>query len=205
MGKKKTPKDIFETQCWLNKVISDPYQVLANVFFSSGVQHLRSFVKEIMESAIDKNIYKTKSPADALLYKRYIASLIKVANILKEKKSSEIKINNGDLLDNRYFACGRLLTDDWSDFPRFLSKKEFCNPYIVFRKFFKSYALNSWLTALTDIIDGALCPEESHLFLNEITIYTKLVKLIEAAHLIDVREVVHVDGLLKGRSNDINY
>ena len=95
-----------------------------------------------------------------------------------------------------------MLDDDWTDFPRFLSRKEYCNPYAVFRKFFKYQSLDGWLTIWRDIIDGALCPEEARFSINELTVYTYLVKLVEAAHLIDVRETVHVRGRLKNRASE---
>jgi hypothetical protein len=63
--------------------------------------------------------------------------------------------------------------------------------------------LDSWLTIWKDIIDGALCPEEARLSINEISVHTQLVKLTEAAHLIDVRENVHVRGRLKNRRIEI--
>jgi hypothetical protein len=156
-----------------------------------------------MECCISAKIYKDKPAADVLLSMRIIHSVIKAAHILKEKKSSEIVIDKNDLLNNKYFCCNRMLNDDWTDFPRFLSKKEYCNPYAVFRKFFKYQSLDSWLTIWKDTIDGALCPEEARFSINEITVYTQLEKLIEAAHLIDVRENVHVGGRLKNRRIEI--
>jgi hypothetical protein len=38
--------------------------------------------------------------------------------------------------------------------------------------------------------------------LEMIAIYSHLVKLVEAAHLINVREVIHIGGILKNRSID---
>ncbi len=200
MPKNKVVEDLFATQCWLYKSITDPYQVFANIFDASGVQNLRVVIQKILEAAISNRIYQEKSPADVLLYKRYIDSLIRVAAIVKQKKASEIKISSHMLLADKHFYCGRLPGDEWDDFPRFLSKKEYRNPYSVFRKFFKYYTLDKWLTVWKDSIEGSLGNHEFRLGINEISVHIHLVKLIEAAHLIDVREVTHVNGSLKNSS-----
>jgi hypothetical protein len=198
--KTESPIDEFDTQCWVNEIITDPYQVIAESFFCSGFYNLKSTIKKLMEYCISPKMYKDKPAADVLLYMRIIHSVIKAAHILKEKQFSELVINKNDLLNNKYFFSSRMLDDDWTDFPRFLSRKEYCNPYSVFRKFFKYQSLDGWLTIWRDIIDGALCPEEARFSINELTVYTYLVKLVEAAHLIDVRETVHIRGRLKNRA-----
>ena len=198
--KTESPIDEFDTQCWVNEIITDPYQVIAESFFCSGFYNLKSTIKKLMEYCISPKMYKDKPAADVLLYMRIIHSVIKAAHILKEKQFSELVINKNDLLNNKYFFSNRMLDDDWTDFPRFLSRKEYCNPYAVFRKFFKYQSLDGWLTIWRDIIDGALCPEEARFSINELTVYTYLVKLVEAAHLIDVRETVHIRGRLKNRA-----
>jgi hypothetical protein len=198
--KTESPIDELDTQCWVNEIITDPYQVIAESFFCSGFYNLKRTIKKLIECCISPKMYKDKPAADVLLYMRIIHSVIKAAHILKEKQFSELVINKNDLLNNKYFFSNRMLDDDWTDFPRFLSRKEYCNPYAVFRKFFKYQSLDSWLTIWQDIIDGALCPEEARFSINELTVYTYLVKLVEAAHLIDVRETVHIRGHLKNRA-----
>src|SRR5665647_2192087 len=79
----------------------------------------------------------------------------------------------------------------------FCLKRSIVIPTQYSENFFKYQYLESWLTTWKNIVDGALCPEEARFSINELTIYTHLVKLVEAAHLIDVRETVHVRGHLK--------
>jgi len=197
--KKKSIEDEFDTQCWLNDIIPDPYKVITELFASSECWHLRSVIKKLLRYTISAKIYPDKPPCDVILYMRMISSTIRAAYILKDKKRSEIVIDEDDLLNKKYYRSHYTCCDNWTDFPRFLSKKEYCNPYLVFRKFFKYQSLENWLNIWRNIIDGALCPDESRFFINEILVYTHLVKLIEAAHLIDVREIVQVRGRLKNR------
>lgn len=194
-----TPQDVFDTECWLAQRIADPYQVIAELFISVEAWHLRDVIRRLLQYTISNEIYADKPPCDVMLYMRMIFSTIKSAYALKDKQRSEIVVDEDDMLNPKYFQSSLMCCDAWTDFPRFLSKKEYCNPYLVFRKFFKYQSLESWLAIWRNIIDGALCPHESRYFINEILVYTHLVKLVEAAHLIDVRETVHVGGCLKNR------
>ena len=104
--------DEFDTRCWVNQVITDPYQVIAESFFCKGMYDLKSIIKKLIECSISPKIYKDKPAADILLYMRIIHSAIKASYILKEKKSSEIVVDKNDLLNNKYFCCNRMLNDD---------------------------------------------------------------------------------------------
>ena len=92
-----------------------------------------------------------------------------------------------------------MTSSDWEDLPHFLSVKEFCNPYKVFRKFFKYQQRDEWMHDLEDTVDCALSKNGGELGLEMIAIYSHLAKLTEAAHLINVREVTHIGGILKNR------
>ncbi len=197
--KEESPKDVFETKCWLYNVISDPYQVFAESFSMAGLAHLRSFIKKILHYAEANEIYRKESPCDALLCMRVIRSLIKAADRLKEKKNGPIIDSAEDVFNKKYYCSHYLTSSQWEDFPRFLSLKEFCNPYKVFKKFFKYQDTHAWLHDLQETVDCALSKNIGELGLEMIAIYSHLVKLVEAAHLINVREVTHIGGMLKNR------
>lgn len=199
MKDKNTREDIFDTQCWLNDIMTDPYKLIGELFTNSECWHLRIVIKRLLQYTISPEIYTDKPPCDVILYMRMINSTIRAAYALKDKKRSGIVVDKHDLLNNKYYRSHYAYCDTWTDFPRFLSKKEYCNPYLVFRKFFKYQSLENWLSTWRNIIDGALCHEESRFFINEILVYTHLVKCIEAAHLIDVRRTVHSKGDLTER------
>ena len=135
--KEESPKDIFDTRCWLYQVHTDPYQVFAEAFSTAGMDFLRRFIKKILHYAEANEIYCQKSPCDVLLFMRVIRSLIKAADHLKEIKKGPITVSEGDAFNKKYYRSHYLSSNEWEEFPRFLSVKEFCNPYKVFRKFFK--------------------------------------------------------------------
>ncbi len=61
------------------------------------------------------------------------------------------------------------------------------------------YDADEWAHDLEEIVDCALSKNNRELGLEMVTIYSHLVKLTEAAHLINVREVTHIGGILKTR------
>jgi hypothetical protein len=197
--KEESPKDIFETECWFYNIITDPYQVFAEAFSTAGMDFLRRFIKKILHYAEANEIYREKSPCDVLLFMRIIRSLIKAADSLKEIKKGPILVSEGDAFNKKYYRSHYVSSNEWEEFPRFLSVKEFCNPYKVFRKFFKYQDLDSWVHDFEETADCALSKNSGELGLEMIAIYSHLVKLTEAAHLINVREVTHIGGLLKNR------
>lgn len=196
---KTLTNDEFETKCWLYVIINDPYQVFAEAFSTAEMDFLRSFTKKILSCAESEEIYRQKSPCDALLFMRVIRSLVKAAYSLKEIKNGPIMVSEGDAFNKKYYSSNYPSPCDWGDFPRFLSVKEFCNPYKVFGKFFKYKDCESWVHDLEEIVDAALSKNKGELGLEMITIYSHLAKLIEASNLINVREVTHVGGILKTR------
>jgi hypothetical protein len=197
--KEESPEDIFETECWLYRVITDPYQVFAEAFSMAAIAHLRSFIKKVLHYAEVNEIYRQESPCDILLFMRVIRSLIKAADDLKEKMNGPIIDSEEDFFNKKYYCSHYLSSTPWTDFPRFLSVKEFCNPYKVFRKFFKYQDMHTWVHDLEETADCALSKNSGELGLEMIAMYSHLVKLTEAAHLINVREVTHIGGLLKNR------
>ncbi|MEO6683511.1 MAG: hypothetical protein ABIN48_11880 [Ginsengibacter sp.] len=196
----KLPTDIFNTQRWFDKDITDPYQVVAEFFSHAEVYHFRSVIKKLLFYAESDKIYKGKPPADVYLYMRIIDSLIRAAYVLKDKKKGSVKVLKVDVFNKKYYCSHYKFSNEWTDFPRSLALEEFCNPYQVFRKFFKYQDLEKWIRDLELITDTALTPARGCLMLDRLVTYFHLVKLIEAAHLIDVREVTHIGETLKNRS-----
>ncbi|WP_143019833.1 hypothetical protein [Niabella drilacis] len=86
------------------------------------------------------------------------------------------------------YCCGVGKPDPWGDFPRSLSIKEYCHPYRVFAKLFRQHSLQRWVADWEALVEGALSPCNVGLRLNAICICTGLIKLLEAAHLVWIRE-----------------
>jgi hypothetical protein len=66
--------------------------------------------------------------------------------VLQEASEGEI-----DLTNDAFYCKGQSSYSAWDYFPRSLSKKQFINPYQVFRKFFKYQDLPLWRDQLNDL------------------------------------------------------
>jgi hypothetical protein len=76
-------------------------------------------------------------------------------------------------------------------FPRSLNQKDYINPYKVFSKFFRFHSLNEWKKELRNISHLALSNydvEDSGEVINTLGYKKRLDKLVDACHLINVRE-----------------
>lgn len=130
-------------------------------------------------------------------------SIINAAYLINlQKRKSPLEISNYDLFNPNLFRGWGRDTTDWEFIPHSLSLKEYSNPYVVFKRFFKFKELAKWKSDLRDILNYALTKEslyEAAVYIDCLSIYLHLMKLIEAAHLIDVREIYHIGGMMKHR------
>jgi hypothetical protein len=198
--KTKHHKDPFTTQCWLCECITDPYQVIAHFFAEAYMHHFRRLIKKLVCRASGAGIYKGYPPGDILIYSKLIRSLIKAAYALRHKKHSTVTIKKEELFHKKYYCSHYVSADVWKDFPRCLSEKDYSDPYRAFQQFFSYQSLNSWLQCWEQVVENALNSDTTAIT-APLPVCTWLIKLVEAAHLVDVREVTHVgECLKKGRS-----
>ena len=200
MKKGKSSKDLFDTMCWFHAIIDDPYHVFATALEGGKVFYFRRLIRKLFQYVDSGKIYSEKTPSEILFQIRLLCSVIKAAHELRKIKSGPIKVSENNLFDKNYFCSTDRLSHAWNEFPRTLSLKEYCNPYLVMRNFFKYQDLDSWLEVLRDIGDYALSKFTGEYILPDtVRLYTNLLKLVEAAHLINIREVTHIGGHLKNR------
>jgi hypothetical protein len=197
-------QDYLKDSRWYRDVIDDPYQVIARFFDYIDIASCRKRIKHLLLAAgSDNKVYQKESPGAILDFFRMFESVINAAYIInKEKKESPLIIGVLDLF-NKNLYCGRSdRISQWDYLPRFLSEKEFCNPYLVFRRFFKTNDIGSLKEILGEILNCAttrssICEWVAEV--NLISCYIYLNKVLEAVHLIDVRENVHINGRMKNR------
>jgi hypothetical protein len=194
--------DYIESSIWYTQEITDPYQVIAEFFFAGNVGSFRKGIKKAVLAAFSDKTYSRKNPGTLLWEFERIESVINAAYLInQENKKSPIIVDNHNLLNkNLYFGWEVDLTE-WDFLPRVLSLKEYKDPYLAFKRFFKFKELADWKSDLHDIVDYALIRDS--LISSDVdgfSIYFYLVKLVEAAHLIDVREINHIGGIIKNRN-----
>jgi hypothetical protein len=198
MKKKKAPEDIFETKCWEYQVIKDPYQVFANCFCFADISSFRKTIRQVLLFATKSKIYNKQEPAALLARFKAVKSIILAANkINKAKKSGSLNLSLKQFAGKRFYARPYATCPEWEYLPKMLTTKEYQDPYIVFKRFFKYQPVDKWREDLDLVLDYALAAYSEGCDLNLLQLYFHLTRLMEAAHLIDVREVTHVGGDLK--------
>ena len=149
-----------------------------------------------MRHASGAGVYKGDSPGDVLLYSKLIRSLIKAAHALRHKKHSAVTIKKEELFHKKYYCSHYVSADVWKELPRCLSEKEYSDPYRVFQQFFSYQSLGNWLQCWEQVVENALNSDTTAIA-APLTVCIHLIKLVEAAHLVDVREVTHVGECVK--------
>ena len=193
--------DYLKTSIWYKEEITDPYEVISEFFHDSDLAAHREMTAEMLLAAHSERVYDLTTPGDLLLQFKFIESVINAAYLInKEEKESPLKIEKSDVFNPNLFCSWHKNLTEWDFFPRELSLKEYVNPYLAFKRFFKYMKLPEWKEVLQEILDYALASDsicETVLKIDTLSIYFQLSKLIEAAHLIDVREINQTKGYIK--------
>lgn len=203
----KAVKDYLQTSLWYKEKISDPYQVIAEFFCSAGLAAYRKCIKDALRAACGKHIWRKCNPGDLLYEFKMLESVINAVYLInRENKTSPLIIKKESSFNPNLFCGWHVDSTQWDYFPRVLSFKEYVNPYLTFKRFFKYLSLAKWKQELQDLLEYALVETslaEAGIEKDMLSIYFHLTKLIEAAHLIDVRETTHIGGHLKNRAKVI--
>lgn len=193
-----------KTSLWYKEKITDPYQVIAEFFSSADIAYYRKSIKDILMAASSANVCSKSNPGNVLYRFERLESVINAAYLLnREKKQSPLDIGKEDVFNPNLYCGWQADLSEWDFFPRILTLKEYINPYLVFKRFFKYHQLAEWKKELQDLLQYALITDnlfEVGLFVDTLSSYFHLTKLVEAAHLIDVREINHIGGHIKNRA-----
>jgi hypothetical protein len=200
---KKIPKYL-EDAVWSRDKISDPYQAIAEFFSAASLIDYRNDIKKMVRYAFSRGSWKKDNPADIMYHFRRIEEIMNVAYLInEEKKDSPLEINESDVFNPNLFRGWVSGHTEWEYLPKVLSFKEFRNPYLALRRFFKFKKLGEWKELLREfsefVFTGQGIEYESEDSYNSLDIYLHLIKLVEAVHLIDVREINHIGGNIKNR------
>lgn len=183
--------------------LNDPHKVFIDFYHFFSPSRIKKFIDRWMKALYKEKSWTKSSPADFLFYYDQIIPLVeasyiisqsdhtKRASILNEDEHTHAQLMNPDL-----YCLSKNTNESWDYFPRSLTKKEFINPYRVINKFFKNYSLSNWRKKLHNILHIALSSDkldESGDIVNVYEIKKHLDKLVDASHLIYVREYTFLD------------
>jgi hypothetical protein len=172
-------------------VITEPYELIAEAFRFADIGDYREMIQGVMMGACSETIYRRKTPGDLLYEFKIMLSIVDAAELINKKKKKNLVIKEkGDLFDKRFYRRRHDQDNEWTYFPRFLSKREYVNPYLVFKKFFTYKTSKKWKEDLDFVLNYSLSRYsmiEDNAEMDVLTMFIYLSKLVEAAHLVDVR------------------
>ncbi|WP_431217169.1 hypothetical protein ACQ86N_23085 [Puia sp. P3] len=200
---KKIPKYL-ENSVWNKDIISDPYQTIAEFFSAASLIDYRKDIRKIVRYAFSERAWEKDNPADILYRFNQLEKILNAAYLVnKEEKDSPLEISQSDVFNPNLF-CGWIKGhSEWEYLPRMLSFKEYKNPYLALKRIFEFKKLFYWKDLLKMFSEFVFTNQsiefESLESYRCIDVYVHLTKLVEAVHLIDVREVNHIGGNIKNR------
>lgn len=196
--------EYLDTSIWYKEVITDPYQVVASFFDYANVSVYRNDIMGILNAACSHYVWNKTSPFDLLHRIEKFEAVVNAAFVInQEKKKSPLTINPHEIFNPNLYYGWHANYSEWDYFPRMLSFNEYVNPYLAIRMFFKRKKIKEWKKIMQDLLQYALSKEsifDSGESIDSLCLYRYFVTLIEAVHLIDVREINHIDGRIKNRT-----
>jgi hypothetical protein len=184
--------------------INDPREVIHEYFNAFDMTDARKRLIRWINSTCKEKPYKQSASGLLFLYEKTL-SLTEAVHLVNQMDNTDRKAiitqNEGEpeinpMMPHLYCAWfggepAPAPLEAWEAFPRSLTYKEFLNPYLVFGKFFSFLSLGKWRQVLEGLFSMALSRSsflDDGLDFDILGIKKHLEKLIDAAHLIDIRE-----------------
>jgi hypothetical protein len=158
---------------------------------SDAVSHLES----ILRAATSFKLWRKGDPAQLLLYMEMLQELIAAALEIYYSQSTREdgiiqKGNETGILLQQHFVSNNGDCNTWNCFPRSLTLQQYYNPYKAIKKAAVYMTVQEWKILIRDCIEYALLKATITDVLTAydiLLIRLRLLQLIEACHLLDVR------------------
>lgn len=178
---------------------TDPLQMIATLFDSAPPDYYKNFVKEVLLHSHINIAYYDRSLTSMLFTLKNIKQFIKVGYTIKlQELKSPLEIYDEELFSKSCFTDKNDANKIWLSRPVVLTVEEYKDPYLVFKTIFETEDFKQLYGRFKDAF-GCGCSTSPlvELNINQLELYFKVFKIIEACYLINVREVFHHQGRLK--------
>lgn len=167
----------------------DPFEVINNFFSAAEIHSHRKYIKAALKAASSGSVWKKGDPGLLVHEFKLLESLINAAYLLKPDKIS-MPAPADDDFSPQLFVDPPCQLKSWNRLPKFLSFKEYLHPEVVFARFFKFQTIDKWKQQLDEILEHALLKTsmaDSGIELNPLNSCIHLIKLVEAAHILNMK------------------
>ena len=197
---KHTAADYYPRRLY-QREIQNPYTVFHSFFDACPLPQALGNIDGWLKAVTANNYWKKSYPANLLHFYEMMERLVEAAyliNKLDNRNAAAVLAETPepeiDLMVPASYYGWQTKYSAWDYFPRSLNKKQFINPYIAFKKFFKYQDMPVWREVLYDLLYNAFVGK-MELELGEydmLAVQKHLKRLVEAAHLVEVRTRVRV-------------
>jgi hypothetical protein len=171
----KKNKISFETNFWAGYVAGNPFKAINAFFAFARLDYYKQNLTEAVICSYKTKVYKQDNPSDAFILYTTIDSFLKVCYCLQEK-SKKWKVKASLRCETVFHLSS-------------LTKEEYDNPFIVFRKAFDKKTLEEFQLFLCLILELSLSPFAGDPDTDLTTPYIHLIKMLDAVELMRERGV----------------
>jgi hypothetical protein len=185
------PSDYLE-----DKDICYAYQCIHHFFDVYGLPYALQYMESALKSATSNAVWKKEEPLGLLFYMETINTLCSAAftifysrainekAIIDESENGERNMLNTLHVHDNYFN-----SNAWNNFPRSLTARQYHNPYKAIKKFCNYMAPDQWKAFFKEVLENAFTKTFNDIYMSYdlLTTRLKILQLIEACHLIEVR------------------
>lgn len=180
------------------------YITIAEFFSCYAADDARQYTQRLLKKAGSHRPWRGE-PANVLYFLERLEGLVMAAlTLLRKEGRREAAVvlfekDEAPSLTAYGEYCGwHHKSAPWYFFPRHLTRGEYANPYRVFKQLAAKGGRKKWKYRLRELrfftLSNSSLHESGDLNITTLELYLLLTKLIEAAHLIDVRAINEMAG-----------
>ncbi len=179
------------------KATFDAYLAIHHFFDCFVFDSVSHKIDTIIHAAIGNKIWNRQMPGDLVYYMIKLESLIEAVFVIHDHLSVREEVITGakeneppDVSKTEMYFKGSFSSSEWNNFPRNLSARQYHDPYKALEKFCSYMPQAEWKETLESLSIYALCNDSVLEVLppgNILTLRRRLLQLMEASHLINVR------------------
>jgi len=146
--------------------MQQPYNTINAFFDCYGLSNARSILSKMIKTADSERSWKASSPSHLLYFSEKMKELMKVAFsiICFHDYRNEVVLEKEDndplwsLTEYQHYCSGHVRYTPWHFFPRYLSRKEFLDPYKALERFTQYQNFTKWKHTFKELLHHALSP-----------------------------------------------
>ena len=185
------------TVCHPDMDVRYAYARIHDFFDHYGLDGASEDIESILRSTMNNKVWKMNEPYLLVYFMEKLEALSSAAytihhqhGIISDAILEEPENKQPDLSQHHHFVDTLRHSNAWNNFPRNLTAKQYHNPYKAITKYCGHQTELEWKTLFKEITEYALSRDSitaSSPPYNMLTIRLRLLQLIEACHLLNLR------------------